>query len=97
MVSLSLILYDIPGRVPRVDVLFCGRHDFHKLLEQGHIKKGSKSLLWKFYGRYGDLIKQYEVPLSRMRNDILEATVAEWLSSWLAEQDARGLIPRLAT
>ena len=25
------------------------------------------------------------------------AAVAEWLSSWLAEQEVRGLIPRLAT
>ena len=28
-----------------------------------------KSSLKKFNGRYGDLIKQYEVPLSRMLND----------------------------
>ena len=27
----------------------------------------------------------------------LGATVAEWLSSWLAEQEVRGLIPGLAT
>ena len=26
----------------------------------------------KFYGRYGDLIKQYEVPLSRMLHGILD-------------------------
>ena len=26
----------------------------------------------KFYGRYGDLTKQYEVPLSRMLHDILD-------------------------
>ena len=28
--------------------------------------------LRKFYGRYGDLTKQYEVPLSRMLQDILD-------------------------
>ena len=27
----------------------------------------------------------------------MEAAVAEWLSSWLAEQEDRGSIPRLAT
>ena len=31
----------------------------------------SKSSFRKFYGRYGDLIQQYEVSLSRMLNDIL--------------------------
>ena len=43
----------------------------NKLLEQGYVKERLKSSLKKFYGRYGDLIKQYEVPLSRMLNDIL--------------------------
>ena len=31
-----------------------------------------KTLFRKFYGRYGDLTKQYEVPLSRMLHDILD-------------------------
>ena len=35
-----------------------------KLLEQGYAMERLKSSLKKFYGRYGDLIKQYEVPLS---------------------------------
>ena len=38
-----------------------------KLLGQGYFKE-----LGKCYGRYEDLIKQYEVPLSRMLHDILE-------------------------
>ena len=38
----------------------------HKLLEQGYVKEHLKSSLRKFYGRYGDLIKQYEVSLSQM-------------------------------
>ena len=33
----------------------------NKLLEQGYVKERLKSSLRKFYGRYGDLIKQYEV------------------------------------
>ena len=43
----------------------------NKLLEQGYVKKRLKSSLRKFYGRYGDLIKQYDVSLSQMLNDIL--------------------------
>ena len=43
----------------------------NKLLEQSYVKKRLESSLKKFYGRYGNLIKQYEVPLSRMLNDIL--------------------------
>ena len=45
---------------------------FNKLLGQGYVKERLKSSLRKFYGRYGDLNKQYEVPLSRMLHDILE-------------------------
>ena len=36
----------------------------NKNLEQGYAKERLKSSLRKFYGRYGDLIKQYEVSLS---------------------------------
>ena len=43
----------------------------NKLLEQGYIRERLKSSLRKFYGRCGDLIKQYEVSLSQMLNDIL--------------------------
>ena len=43
----------------------------NKLLEQGYVKERLKSSLKKFKGRYGDLIKQYENPLSRMLNDIM--------------------------
>ena len=44
----------------------------NKLLGQGYVKERLRSSLRKFYGRYGDLIKQYEVvPLSRMLHDIL--------------------------
>ena len=43
----------------------------NKLLEQGYVTKRLKSSLRRFYGRYWDLIKQYEVSLSPMLNDIL--------------------------
>ena len=36
-----------------------------------YVRERFKSFLRKFYGRYGDLIKHYEVPLSQMLHDIL--------------------------
>ena len=42
-----------------------------KLLKQGYLAERLKSSFRKFYGRYGDLIQQCEVSLSRMLNDIL--------------------------
>ena len=50
----------------------------NKLLEQGYVKERLKSSLRKFYGRYGDLIKQYEVSLSQMLNDILWPDNIQW-------------------
>ena len=44
----------------------------NKLLWQGYVKERLKSSLRKFYGRYGDLTKQYEVPLSQMLHEILD-------------------------
>ena len=41
-----------------------------KLLGQGYVMELLKSSL-KFYGRYGDLIKHYEVSLSQILHDIL--------------------------
>ena len=35
------------------------------------VDRSVKSSLRKFYGRYGDLIKHYEVSLSQMLHDIL--------------------------
>ena len=50
----------------------------NKLLEQVYVKERLKSSLRKFYGRYGDLIKQYEVSLSQMLNDILWPDHIQW-------------------
>ena len=38
----------------------------YKLLGQGYVMERLKSSLKTFYGRYGDLIKHYEVSLSKM-------------------------------
>ena len=40
-----------------------------KLLKQGYLVERLKSSFRKFFGRYGDLIQQYEVYLSRILND----------------------------
>ena len=53
----------------------------NKLLGQGYVKERLKSSLRKFYGRYGDLTKQYEVPLSRMLHDILDDDHIQWTPS----------------
>ena len=50
----------------------------NKLLGQGYVKERLKSSLRKFYGGYGGLTKQYEVPLSRMVHDILDDDHIQW-------------------
>ena len=49
-----------------------------KLLGQGYVKERLKSSLRKFYDRYGDLIKHYEVSLSQMLHDILGHDHIQW-------------------
>ena len=49
-----------------------------KLLGQGYVVGRLKSSLRKFYGRYGDLIKHYEVSLSQMLHDILGHDHIQW-------------------
>ena len=48
----------------------------NKLLKQGYIMERLKSSFRKFYGRYGVLIRGYEVSLSQM---------FEWVSEWVSE------------
>ena len=50
----------------------------NKLFGQGYVKERLRSSLGKFYCRYGDLIKQYEVPFSRMLHDILDDDHLQW-------------------
>ena len=50
----------------------------NKLLGQEYVKERLESSLRKFYGRYGDLTKQCEVPLSRMLYDILDDDHIQW-------------------
>ena len=72
MACLSLNLYDTPGLAPRMKCfILMARRLSSKLLKQGYLVERLKSSFRKFYGRYGDLIQQYEVSLSGMLNDIL--------------------------
>ena len=49
-----------------------------KLLGQEYVMERLKSSLRKFYGRYGDLIKHYEVSLSQMLHAILGYDHIQW-------------------
>ena len=51
--------------IPRAVRLSC------KLLGQGYVRERLKSPLRKFYGRYGDFVKDYEVPLSQMLHGMI--------------------------
>ena len=55
------------------------RRPSSKLLKQGYLVKRLKSQFRKFHGRYGDLIQQYEVSLSRLLNYILTLDKLQWL------------------
>ena len=61
----------MPGIVPLKNVLFFLFILSSKLIGQGYVMERLKSSLRKFYGRYGNLIKIYEVSLSQMLHDIL--------------------------
>ena len=79
MAFLSHNSSDTPGLAPLMNVLFWGRCDLsNKLLWQGYDEERLKSSLKKFYGRYGDLTKEYEGPLSRMLHDILDDDHIQW-------------------
>ena len=58
-------------------ILWAVRLSF-KLLGQWYVMERLKSSFRKFYGRYGDLIKHYEVSLSQMLHDILGYDNIQW-------------------
>ena len=49
-----------------------------KLLGLGYVMERFKSSLRKFFGRYGDLIKHYEVSFSQILHDIPEHDHIQW-------------------
>ncbi|KAK3092827.1 hypothetical protein FSP39_007675 [Pinctada imbricata] len=54
-----------------LNVYLRARRLSYKLLIQGYVCDRLTSSLRKFYGRYGELVIHYDVPLSRMVDDIL--------------------------
>ena len=56
----------MPDLAPYVDVLFWGQHDFPISFSNRDTSRNA----WN--RRYGDFIKRYEVPLSRILNGILQ-------------------------
>ena len=67
-----------------------------KLFGQGYVRERLKSSLRKCYGRYRDLIKHYEVPLSQMLLDILGHDHVQWhpqygISQLTSHQRSRAL------
>ena len=81
MVFLSHSSYGMPGLAPLNEcfILRAARLS-SKLFRQGYVMERLKSSLRKFYGRYGDLIKHYEVSLSQMLHDILGHDHIQWHS-----------------
>ena len=53
-----------------------------KLLGQGYVMQRLKSSLRKFYGRYGDLIKHYEVSLSQLYMTFWDMTIYNDTLNW---------------
>ena len=69
MAFLSLSVYDTPGLGPRMNDL--RPDEFPVSYSNGPLVTRLQSSFKKFYCRYGDLIQQFEVSISRMFNDIL--------------------------
>ena len=71
------------GFAPRMDVLFWGQHVFPIIFRSlTRIRQGKLEIvIEEVYGRHGDHIKQYKVPLSRKLNDILSPDHIQWQPS----------------
>ena len=69
--QIHLTSYGMPGLAPLKTFILRAARLSSKLLRQEYVMEHLKSSLRKFYGRYLDLIKHYEVPLSQMLRDIL--------------------------
>ena len=75
---LSHITSDMPVLAPLKCFILRAVRLSNKLLRQGYEKERLRSSLRNFYGRYGNLMKLYEAPLSRMLHDILDEDHIQW-------------------
>ena len=72
-------LYGMPGLVPRMDVLSWGRLDFQISFSNRDTSRNAWNRHWgSFMVDTENLIKQYEVSLSKMLNDILWTDHIQW-------------------
>ena len=79
MASLFRNLYDMPELAPRMDVLSWGRGDFQISFSNMDTSRNAWNRHWgSFMDDTGILIKQYEVSLSQMLNDILWPDHIQW-------------------
>ena len=76
--SLFRSLYGMPGLAARMDVLSWGRHDFQISFSNRDTSRNAWNRHWGSFKVEGDLIKQYEVSLSQMLNDILWPDHIQW-------------------
>ena len=63
---ISQLLYDMPGIVPRMNVLLWGCCDCPIIISG----RDMSEYVVNFYGRYGDLIKHYDISLSGILHNI---------------------------
>ena len=94
MVFLSLSLYGMPGLAHLMNVLFWGWCDSHI----SFLRRDMSGKLWNRLSvsvmvDIGFLSNIMKYPSPKC---YIVAVVAEWLSSWHAEQEDRGSIPGLA-
>ncbi|KAK3090002.1 hypothetical protein FSP39_008377 [Pinctada imbricata] len=70
-VFISHLIHYARASTKYTDFVLTARRLSDKLLSQGYVCDRLTSSLRRFYGRYGELVIHYDVPLSRMVDDIL--------------------------
>ena len=75
--------YAIRQRLLLMWMFYSHQANFNKPLKQGYVLERLKSSFRKCHGRYGDLIKLYEVSLSRMLKNMFPSRFGTCLcSNW---------------
>ncbi|KAK3085000.1 hypothetical protein FSP39_022707 [Pinctada imbricata] len=74
-VSISQLILYAKASTKYTDFVLRARRLSNKLLSQGYVCDRLTPSLRKSYGRYGELVIHFDVPLSRMVDDILTLTI----------------------